>query len=167
MACYCHVGRKILEGVWILMTSLAFAFLFFFFFFLLTSARLLHCSWNSANKQMNSTFSVNSNFFIIFSFQFSVKWAVSTRTFSLRINRPQGWVGLEGDSLIGLYYLVKLKFLFWRPYMSGLQFPGIFLLWIVKSSWIHWEFNSFIFFIFLYTSNTLGLHPFLRFLLKF
>ena len=57
-------------SAWMHISPLAFCVLafqpgFFFFFF---NQRLLHCSWdmNSANKQMNSVFGVNSNSEIIF-----------------------------------------------------------------------------------------------------
>ena len=50
------------EGIWILMKSPAFAFFYFI------DQRLLYCSWdmNGVNRQINSIFSVNSNFLIIF-----------------------------------------------------------------------------------------------------
>ena len=50
------------EGIWILMKSPAFAFFYFI------DQRLLHYLWdiNGVNRQMNSIFSMNNNFFIIF-----------------------------------------------------------------------------------------------------
>ena len=93
------------------MKSPAFVFAFFF----LIDQRLLHYSWdmNSANRQINSTFSLNSKFFIIFFIIFSFqqnKWYLNVPLIDLFL------LTLWSKSFEFYPHYVNLE-----PY---LQFPG-------------------------------------------
>ena len=61
--------------------STAFAPFFFFFFFLFLDQHLLYClcDMNSVFRQMNSNLHMNSNFFIVFSFQFSINIIINDK----------------------------------------------------------------------------------------